>query len=230
MHRQIVLDIETTGMNLIDKPYIGHKIIEIGAIEIINKKITKNFLHLYINPKKKIEYQAYKIHGITNKFLNKKPIFSEISEQLINFIKKTDLIIHNANFDIGFIEYELKIINHKIKKINQICNVIDTLSIARKIFPGKKNDLNSLCQRYKINNSIRKKHGALIDAKLLANIFLNMTKKQTKINFKKKIFNEKKKIKNYNYIKINLTKKENNKHIKYLKYIKKKFKKCLWKI
>ncbi len=231
MHRQIVLDIETTGINLIDKPYIGHKIIEIGAIEIINKKITNNFLHLYINPKKKIEHKAYKIHGISNKFLINKPIFSEISEKLINFIKKSDLIIHNANFDIGFIENELKIINHKIKKINKICKIIDTLSIARKIFPGKKNDLNSLCQRYKINNSIRKKHGALIDAKLLANIFLNMTKKQIKINFKKKNNNKIKNIKTNKkktYILYKINKKENNKHIKYLKYIKKKFKKCLW--
>ncbi len=231
MNRQIVLDIETTGMNLIDKPYIGHKIIEIGAIEIINKKITGNFLHLYINPKQKIDKQAYNIHGISNDFLKKKPIFSKISNKIINFIKKSDLIIHNANFDIGFIENELKNINHKIKKINKICNIIDTLSIARKKFPGKKNDLNSLCQRYKINNSIRKKHGALIDAKLLAIIFLNMNKKQIQINFKKKTSykNINLKYKNYNKnIKLLINKKDNEKHIKYLKYIKKKFKKCLW--
>ncbi len=228
MHRQIVLDIETTGMNLIDKPYIGHRIIEIGAIEIINKKITNNFLHFYINPQKKIDNKAYKIHGISNKFLINKPKFIEISEKLIKFIKKSELIIHNANFDISFIENELKIINHKIKKINKICKITDTLSIARKMFPRKKNDLNSLCQRYKINNSNRKNHGALIDAKLLATIYLNMSKKQIKINFKKK---KKKKYiyqKNNKYIKYVINKKDFEQHIKYLKYIKKKFNKCLW--
>ncbi len=230
MNRQIVLDIETTGMNLIDKPYIGHKIIEIGAIEIINKKITKNFLHLYINPKRKIDSKAYKIHGISNNFLKNKPTFVEVVKKIIKFIKNSDLIIHNANFDISFIENELKNINYKIKKINKICNIIDTLSIARKIFPGKKNDLNSLCQRYKINNLIRKKHGALIDAKLLALIFLNITKKQKQINFKEKILYKKKikQKKNNKYIKYHLKKKDNKKHIKYLKYIKKTFKKCLW--
>ncbi len=233
MHRQIVLDIETTGMNLIDKPYIGHKIIEIGAIEIINKKITNNFLHLYINPERKIENQAYKIHGISNKFLINKPKFSEIAKKLIKFIKKSDLIIHNANFDISFIENELRTINYKIKRINKICQIIDTLSIARKIFPRKKNDLNSLCQRYKINHANRKKHGALIDAKLLAKIYLNMKKKQIQINFKKNTLNTKKihfKYKKQNkYIKYIINQEENKKHIKYLKYIQKKFKKCLWK-
>ncbi len=230
MYRQIVLDIETTGMNLIDKPYIGHKIIEIGAVEIINKKITDNYLHFYINPEKKIENKAYKIHGISNKFLINKPKFIEISEKLIKFIEKSELIIHNANFDISFIENELNIINHKIKKINKICKITDTLSIARKIFPRKKNDLNSLCQRYKINNSHREKHGALIDAKLLAIIYLNMTKKQIKINFKQNIPNKKINFKkNINkQIKYTITKKENYKHTKYLEYINKKFKKCLW--
>ncbi len=228
MHRQIVLDIETTGINLIDKPYIGHRIIEIGAIEIINKKITNKFLHYYINPQKKIDNKAYKIHGISNKFLINKPKFIEISEKLIKFIKKSELIIHNANFDISFIENELKIINHKIKNISKICKITDTLSIARKKFPRKKNDLNSLCQRYKINNSNRKKHGALIDAKLLALIYLNITKKQTKINFIKKK-NQKNTYKNNNkYIKYIVKKKDQKKHIKYIKYIKKKFQKCLW--
>ncbi len=233
MNRQIVLDIETTGINLIDNYYIGHKIIEIGAIEIINRKITNNFIHFYINPNRKIEKKAFKIHGINNKFLKKKPIFKEISQKLINFIKNKELIIHNSSFDIGFIEYELKLINNNITKINSICKITDTLSMARKIFPGKKNDLNSLCERYKIDISKRKKHGALIDTELLAKVYLNMTIIQKKIQFK----NKKKKInkKKINNINININKNNNKinnyiniKHLKYLKYIKKKYKKCIW--
>ncbi len=231
MNKKIVLDIETTGINLIDKYYIGHKIIEIGAIEINNRKITNNYIHFYINPKIKIDEKAYNIHGINNNFLKKKPIFSKIVNKLIKFIKKKEIIIHNANFDIGFLEYELKLINYKIKKIKKICKIIDTLKIARKMFPGKKNDLNTLSQRYNIDISKRKKHGALIDAKLLAHTYLCMTRKQKKINFNKnnnnfnnkiiKIINYKNNIKNNNN-------KLNIKHLKYLKYIKKKYKKCLW--
>lgn len=228
MNRQIVLDIETTGINLIDNHYIGHKIIEIGAIEIINRKITNNFIHFYLNPIRKIEEKAFKIHGINNKFLKNKPIFKDISKKLINFIKNKELIIHNAPFDIGFIEYEFKLINKYIK-INEICKIIDTLSISRKLFPGKKNNLNSLCERYNIDISKRKKHGALIDSILLAKVFLKMTIIQKKINFKKnkkKIYIEKIKKKNINNEKIN--KYINIKHMKYLKYIKNKYKKCIW--
>ncbi len=237
MNKQIVLDIETTGINLIEKHYIGHKIIEIGAIEIINRKITNNFIHFYINPKKKINDKAYKIHGINNYFLKNKPIFLNIANKLINFIKNKELIIHNANFDIKFIEYELKLINHKIKKIKNICKITDTLYIARKLFPGKKNNLNALCQRYNIDISKRKKHGALLDAKLLSIVYLNMTRKQNKINFlKKKNINKKNiKIDNIKNKNINFNKNNKNikyiyikKHLKYLKYIKKKNNKCLW--
>ncbi len=228
MNRQIVLDIETTGFNKIYKHYLNHKIIEIGAIEIKNRKITNNIFHTYLNPNRKIEYEAYKIHKIKNSFLKKKPIFKNIVNKFINFIKNSDLIIHNSKFDIKFIEYELKLISLKIK-ISNICNIIDTLSISRKIFPGKKNDLNSLCKRYKININTRKKHGALIDAKLLANVYLNITRKQIKINdlFKKNI----KKQKNINIkkkiLKYKINKKEIKDHIKYLKYIKKKYKKFI---
>ncbi len=229
MKKQIILDIETTGINLIDKHYIGHKIIEIGAIEIINRQITNNFLHFYLNPNRKIDHKAYQIHGIKNSFLLNKPIFKYISNNLINFIKNSDLIIHNSYFDIGFIENELKLIKHKITKIKNICNIIDTLSMARKNFPGKKNDLNSLCQRFNIDNSLRKKHGALIDAKLLALVYLNMTRKQIKINFNSinKIYN-KKNTKNLNKKKIIIryaNKKEIQKHLKNKKYINNIYKK-----
>ncbi len=229
MKKQIVLDIETTGINLIDKYYLGHKIIEIGAIELINRKITNNYIHFYINPKIRVDKKAYNIHGISNKFLEDKPIFSNIAKKLIKFIKNKEIIIHNANFDVGFIEYELKLINYKITNIRKICKIIDTLKIARKIFPGKKNDLNTLSQRYNIDISNRIKHGALIDAKLLANTYLCMTRKQKKINFENIKNNEKKlKIKNYKEKKHILKKKYNKYHLKYLKYIKKKYNKCLW--
>ncbi len=236
MNKQIILDIETTGINLIENHYVGHKIIEIGAIELINRKITNNFIHFYINPKKKIDNKAYKIHGINNNFLKNKPIFYDIAQKLINFIKNKELIIHNANFDIKFIEYELKLINHKIKNIKKICKITDTLLIARKLFPGKKNNLNALCKRYNIDISKRKKHGALIDAKLLTIVYLNMTRKQNKINFIKKkniIIKTKKKKYNKNIIlnkneKKTIKKKYIKNHIKYLKYIKKKNNKCIW--
>ncbi len=232
MKRQIVLDIETTGFNKINnKHYIDHKIIEIGAIEIKNRKITNNIFHTYLNPNRNIENDAYKIHKIKNSFLKNKPKFINIVNKFINFIKNSDLIIHNAKFDIEFIEYELKLINIKIK-IKNICNIIDTLYLARKKFPGKKNDLDSLCKRYKINTDYRKKHGALIDAKLLSNIYLYITRKQIKINnlFKKKIYNKNNiKIINNKIKKYNINNIEFNNHIKYLKYIKKKYKKCIWK-
>ncbi len=227
MKKYIALDIETTGINLIDKHYIGHKIIEIGAIEIKNRKITNNIFHHYINPKRKIEEKSFKIHGINNNFLKNKPIFKDICEDFIKFINKSILIIHNSYFDISFIENELKIIKYKIKKINKICKIIDTLPIARKIFPKKKNDLNSLCQRYNINITKRKKHGALLDAKLLAIVFINMTRKQNKINFlnknkKLKILNKKK------LITIYANKKEIENHFIFLNKIKKKYNKCIW--
>ncbi len=232
MNIKIALDIETTGMNLIEKKhFIGHKIIEIGAIQIINRKITKKKLHFYINPMRKIEKKAYEIHGIKNNFLIDKPKFKDIADKLIKFIKNKEIIIHNANFDIGFIEYELKLINHKIKKIKNICKITDTLSIARKIFPRKKNNLNALAERYKINLNERKKHGALIDSKILAKVFLYMTTKQKKINFlkkNKKIQNIILKKKNIIKKKKNKKKKINKKHIYFLKYIKKKYKKCIW--
>ncbi len=229
MNRQIVLDIETTGFNKTDKHYINHKIIEIGAIEIKHRKITNNIFHTYLNPDRKIDNEAYKIHKIKNSFLIKKPKFINIVNKFINFIKNSNLIIHNSKFDIKFIEYELKLININLK-IKNICNIIDTLCLARKKFPGKKNDLSSLCKRYKIDISDRKTHGALIDAKLLSNVYLNITRKQIKINnfFKKKLHNTKIKIINNKITKYKINNLELKNHIKYLKYIKKKYKKCIW--
>ncbi|QJC36428.1 DNA polymerase III subunit epsilon [Enterobacteriaceae endosymbiont of Donacia simplex] len=185
--RQVVLDTETTGMNLSYPYYIGHRIIEIGVIEIINRNITKNYFHTYINPQKIISKEAFNIHGISNKFLYKKPIFSDILDNFLNFIKDSELIIHNAQFDINFLNYELSLLNKKLPKIEDICIITDTLKMARNIFPGKRNSLNSLCSRFNININKRNLHGALLDAKLLAKVFLFMTTKQNsfKLDFLK---------------------------------------------
>ncbi|QJC34026.1 DNA polymerase III subunit epsilon [Enterobacteriaceae endosymbiont of Donacia cinerea] len=185
--RQVVLDTETTGMNLSYPYYIGHRIIEIGIIEIINRNITKNYFHTYINPQKIISKEAFNIHGISNKFLYKKPIFSDIFNNFLNFIKDSELIIHNAQFDISFLNYELSLLKKKLPKIENICKVRDTLKMARNLFPGKRNSLNSLCSRFNININKRNLHGALLDAKLLAKVFLFMTTKQNsfKLDFLK---------------------------------------------
>lgn len=234
--RQVVLDTETTGMNLSYPYYIGHRIIEIGIIEIINRNITKNYFHTYINPQRTVSKEAFNIHGISNQFLSKKPIFSDILDNFINFIKGSELIIHNAQFDINFLNYELSLLKKKIPKIEDICIITDTLKIARNIFPGKRNSLNSLCNRFNINISKRDLHGALLDAKLLAYVFLFMTTKQNsfKLKFLKEkndIFNKKflyKKLKEKKLLIINASKEELRLHQLKLKLINKKCGFSLW--
>ncbi|QJC36024.1 DNA polymerase III subunit epsilon [Enterobacteriaceae endosymbiont of Donacia cincticornis] len=237
--RQVVLDTETTGMNLSPPYYIGHRIIEIGMIEIINRNITKNYFHEYINPQQIISKEAFNIHGISNKFLSKKPIFAKIVYNFLNYIKGSELIIHNAQFDINFLNYELSLLKNNLPKIENICTITDTLKIARNIFPGKRNSLNSLCSRFNIDKSKRNLHGALLDAKLLAYVFLSMTTKQNK--FKLKLFKKKNNIININNLKNILKKKKNpliiikasNKELKLhnlkLNLIKKKCGFVLWK-
>ncbi|WP_343188367.1 DNA polymerase III subunit epsilon [Buchnera aphidicola (Ceratoglyphina bambusae)] len=184
MKRTIVLDTETTGINSITKiDNNKHKIIEIGAVEIFNRKLTGKEFHCYLNPNRKIEKKAFKVHGITNEFLLNKPSFCDVADNLIKFIKNSNLVIHNASFDIKFLEYELFNINHKIEKINKICNIIDTLKLARNLHPGRKNTLNVLCKRYKIKNINRKFHSAILDAKILSELYIRMTRKQNEINF-----------------------------------------------
>ncbi|QJC29431.1 DNA polymerase III subunit epsilon [Enterobacteriaceae endosymbiont of Plateumaris pusilla] len=173
--RQIVLDTETTGINSSPPYYKGHRIIEIGGVEIINRRITGNNFHVYINPKKIISLEALNIHGITNKFLYDKPTFSQIINDFLDYINHSELIIHNAQFDIDFLNYEISLLKNNIPNIENICSIIDTLKISRKLFPGKRNSLNSLCSRFNIDKSNRNMHGALLDAKLLANVFLSMT-------------------------------------------------------
>ena len=167
--RYIVLDTETTGLD----PDNGHKIIEIGCIEILNRNITNNTFHKYINPNREIDVEASKIHGLTNKFLKNKPVFDEIYLELREYISNSPIIIHNAPFDIGFLKKEHTIASANDKFLNN--EIIDSLKLARKISPGKKNTLDALCERYSVDNSDRTLHGALLDAKLLAFVYLKMT-------------------------------------------------------
>ena len=165
--RKVTLDLETTGLNPLD----GHKIIEIGCVELMNNFPTGNTWQTYINPKRNIPQEAFEIHGITEEFLENKPFFKDTIDDFLSFIKDSDLIIHNAKFDMKFINYELEANN-----LNPISNnkVIDTIDIAKKIFPGQSNSLDALCKRYKINLEKRKFHGALLDAELLAEVYLEM--------------------------------------------------------
>ncbi|ARC53365.1 DNA polymerase III subunit epsilon [Candidatus Riesia pediculischaeffi] len=183
IERKIFLDTETTGMNSYGYPYEGHNIIEIGAVEMIDRELTGNVFHTYINPQRSVDLKAFEIHKISDDFLKDKPLFSEIVDDFINFIDGTELIIHNASFDVGFINYELLKIGYNFCKISEICKITDSLSMARKIFPGKKNSLDALCDRYHIDRSIRRSHGALIDAKILAEVYKLMTGGQIHFDF-----------------------------------------------
>ena len=177
MERLIVLDAETTGLDVDD----GHKIIEIGCVEIIDRNITANFFHEYVNPRRPIEEKAFEVHGISNESLEGKPVFSEIIKKFMDYISNSTLVIHNAPFDIGFLRAEISFSGENPDSISVGRNVLDTLKIARKSFPGKRNSLDALCSRYSVDNTDRNLHGALLDAKLLANVYLRMTQGQTNI-------------------------------------------------
>tara|TARA_Y100000992_G_scaffold218875_1_gene151483 strand:- start:3371 stop:4030 length:660 start_codon:yes stop_codon:yes gene_type:complete len=177
MERLIVLDTETTGLDVED----GHRIIEIGCVEIIDRNITSNSFHQYINPQRLVDEKAYEVHGISNEFLKDKPKFSDIIDNFIDYISESPLIIHNAAFDLGFLKAEYILSNHKYSDIDNQREVIDTLKIARSKSPGKRNTLDALCSRYSVDNTDRSLHGALLDAKLLANVYLRMTQGQTLI-------------------------------------------------
>lgn len=173
--RQVVLDTETTGMNFNGAPHIGHNIIEIGAVEMINRRLTGRTFHVYIKPPRLVDEEAIKVHGITNEFLQDKPTFAEISEEFLDFIRGAELIIHNAPFDVGFIDHEFSFLPNQPPKTAEMCTVTDSLQLARKMYPGKKNNLDALCSRLGIDNSKRVLHGALLDAEILADVFLMMT-------------------------------------------------------
>jgi DNA polymerase-3 subunit epsilon len=171
MSRQIVLDTETTGLSTID----GHRIIEIGCIELINRQRTYHDFHSYVNPKRAIDAGAQAVHGITLEFLADKPVFCEIIQQLLDYLRDAELVIHNAAFDVGFLDYELKLVGAKFKSLAHYCTVLDTLAYARKKHAGQRNSLDALCKRYSVDNTNRKLHGALLDAELLTEVYLAMT-------------------------------------------------------
>ncbi|WGE85686.1 DNA polymerase III subunit epsilon [Actinobacillus equuli] len=173
--RQVVLDTETTGMSFSGPPQIGHNIIEIGAVEVINRRLTGRTFHVYVKPPREVEEEAIKVHGITNEFLQDKPVFAEVADEFIEFIKGAELIIHNAPFDVAFMDQEFSYLENPPPKTAEMCSVTDSLAVARKMYPGKRNNLDALCDRLGIDNSKRVLHGALLDAEILADVFLMMT-------------------------------------------------------
>lgn len=182
-NRQIVLDTETTGMNMIGVHYEGHRIIEIGAVEVVNRRLTGNNFHMYLRPDRLVDPEAFGVHGIADEFLADKPTFADIADEFLNYIRGAELVIHNASFDIGFMDYEFSMLKRGIEKTETFCRITDSLAMARKMFPGKRNSLDALCSRYEIDNSKRTLHGALLDAEILAEVFLTMTGGQTSLAF-----------------------------------------------
>jgi len=176
-NRIVVLDTETTGLN----PLEGHRIIEIGCVELFKRRLTGKRFHVYINPDRIIDEGAIAVHGITNQFLDDKPHFEQIVEDFIAFIKGAELVIHNAPFDVGFINHEFSRLNNKAGTVTDYSEVFDTLAYARKKHPGQRNSLDALCKRYGIDNSHRDLHGALLDAEILADVFLMMTGGQSSL-------------------------------------------------
>lgn len=176
--RQIVLDTETTGL----EPSQGHRIIEIGCVELVNRKLTGRHFHKYINPGREVEQGAIEVHGITNEFLADKPRFRQIADEFLAFIDGAELIIHNAPFDVGFINHEFVQLADGKKNVQHYCGIIDTLVMARAKHPGQKNNLDALCKRYGVDNSQRDLHGALLDAEILADVYLLMTGGQTALS------------------------------------------------
>lgn len=171
MTRQIILDTETTGLD----PRQGHRLIEIGCVEMIDRCVTGNTFHQYLQPDRQIDAEAEAIHGISNAFLADKPRFAEVAHLLMDYLRGAELIIHNAPFDIGFLNYELQQLQERGGAIEDYCTVTDTLVMARQLYPGQRNTLDALCKRYNVNNAHRTLHGALLDAEILADVYLAMT-------------------------------------------------------
>ena len=171
--RQIILDTETTGLD----PALGHRVIEIAAVEMVNRRFTDRHYHQYINPERDIDAGAMEVHGITAEFLADKPKFSDVARDFLEFVAGAELIIHNAPFDVGFLNHELALL--QLQPVGKYCPAItDTLKMAKGLHPGKRNSLDALCERYQVDNSARALHGALLDARLLAEVYLSMTRGQ----------------------------------------------------
>ena len=234
--RQVVLDTETTGMNMTGQPQIGHNIIEIGAVEVINRRLTGRTFHVYIKPPREVDEEAIRVHGITNEFLQDKPVFAEIADDFLAFIKGAELIIHNAPFDVAFMDQEFSYLKNPPPKTAEMCTVTDSLQLARKMYPGKRNNLDALCDRLGIDNSKRVLHGALLDAEILADVFLMMTGGQIALlvdeeNTTAQIGEEVVKV-SYdlsNAVVLNASDEELNAHETFLALIEKKSKgSCIW--
>lgn len=231
--RQIILDTETTGLAV----ELGHRIIEIGCIELVNRKFTGKTFHHYINPQRDSDEGAIAIHGITNEFLQNKPLFTDIAQEFMDFINGAELIIHNAPFDVGFINYELKLLKQSWQPLHDYCRIVDTLVMARQIHVGQRNNLDALCKRYSIDNSQREYHGALLDAHLLGRVYLAMTGGQATLFGETETveiasqqqnnneFTQHKQKRNLNVIAA--TEKELEAHQAYLRLLKDKGK-CMW--
>jgi len=172
-----VLDTETTGLEVGQ----GHRIIEIGCVELINRRVTGNHWHHYINPDREVDSGAFEVHGIDNAFLADKPRFEALAEDFLDYIADAELVIHNAPFDIGFLDHELSLLQTPMAPLQERCSVLDTLLLARQKHPGQKNSLDALCKRYEIDNSQRSLHGALLDARILADVYLAMTGGQSSL-------------------------------------------------
>jgi len=177
MERQIILDTETTGLD----PSKGHRIIEIGCLEMINRRLTGKKFHCYINPEREVDPGATQISGITNEFLKDKPLFTDIMDDFLGFIEGAELIIHNAPFDVGFINAEIALAQHFWGSIDSYVRIFDTLLLARQLHPGQRNSLDALCRRYGVDNAHRTYHGALLDAEILSLVYLAMTAGQTQL-------------------------------------------------
>ena len=220
--RQIVLDTETTGLDIVN----NHRIIEIAGVELMNRKLTKNSYQIYLNPERTVG-QSFKIHGISDDFLSDKPFFKDVYKDFLDFIKDSELLIHNAEFDIGFLNYELKLANLDIKIEDHVNKITDTLSIAREKHPGQRNSLEVLTDRYQITGYDRSYHGALIDSEILADVYLAMTGGQRDLGFDD---NSSKELQSkfsdeasndFNLVEIKVSDEDTNKHENYLNSLRK---------
>tara|TARA_B100001142_G_scaffold173181_1_gene172730 strand:+ start:447 stop:1163 length:717 start_codon:yes stop_codon:yes gene_type:complete len=224
MNRQIILDTETTGLDRKS----GHRVIEIGCVEIINRKYTGNEFHVYLNPERDSDPGALEVHGLTTEFLSDKPKFEEIYEDFIDFVKDSELLIHNAEFDIGFLNHEIKLMSKKLNTVDKhVTAITDTLQIAREKHPGQRNSLDALVNRYEVGGYDRELHGALLDSKILGDVYLAMTGGQSTLDFTSQ--NEDKEQANQitssndinlNLTVVNVTKEEHQLHLDYLERMK----------
>ena len=169
--RQVVLDTETTGLD----PELGHRVIEIGVVELVNRRLTGQRLHYYLQPDREIDDGAFEVHGITREFLQGKPRFADVSAEILEFVSGAEVIIHNAPFDVAFLNHELARLGDPDLRMESCCRILDSLALARELHPGQRNGLDALCKRYQIDNSARQLHGALLDAEILADVYLAMT-------------------------------------------------------